>query len=48
VGVEKGTKAVIPVNFSVYCNEHSATYEQISLSKSPEKSFSTATPDSAN
>ncbi len=43
VAVEKGTKAVISVNFS-----DSITCERISFVKSREKSFSTATPDSAH
>jgi hypothetical protein len=45
VAVEKGTKEVISANSSVYGNEHSITYERISLLKFPEKSFSTPTPD---
>jgi hypothetical protein len=45
VDVEKGTKAVISASTA---NEHSITYEQISLSKFPEKSFSTPTGFNAN
>jgi hypothetical protein len=41
VAVEKGTKAVISVNFSVCADEHS-TYERISQLKFPKKTFSTA------
>jgi len=44
VAVEKGTKAVISVNFSVYGRRtfNNFTYERISLLKFPKKTFSTA------
>jgi hypothetical protein len=46
VAVEKGTKAVISVNFSVDGRRtfNNLTYERISLLRFPKKSFSTATP----
>jgi hypothetical protein len=43
VAVEKGTKAVISVNFRVH-GKRTINNLRISLSKSPEKSSSTATP----
>jgi hypothetical protein len=43
VAVEKRTKPVISANFRPAANEHSITYERLSLVKFPEKSFSTAT-----
>ena len=50
VAVEKGTKAVISVNFSVYGRRtfNNLTYERISLLKFPKKTFSTPTPDYVN
>jgi hypothetical protein len=50
VGVEKGTKAVISVNFGA-CGRrtfNNLTYERISLLKFPRKSFSTPTPHYAH
>jgi hypothetical protein len=41
--VEKGTKAVISVNFSVCGGRTFNTYERISPVKFPKKGFSTAT-----
>jgi hypothetical protein len=48
VTVEKGTNVVISVNFRVYADEHSITYERISVLKFHKKSFSTATGFIAN
>jgi hypothetical protein len=50
VAVEKGTKAVISVNFSVYGLRtfNNLTYERISLLKFLKKTFSTPTPHYAN
>jgi hypothetical protein len=47
VAVEKGTKPVISAISALAANEHSITYERISLVKFPEKSFSTPTPVTA-
>jgi hypothetical protein len=44
VAVEKGTKAVISVNFASTADEHSITRERLLLLKFPKKNFSTATP----
>jgi hypothetical protein len=46
VAVEKGTKAVISVNFSLYGRRtfNNLTYERILLLKFPKRSFSSATP----
>jgi hypothetical protein len=46
VAVEKGTKAVISVNFSLYGRRtfNNLTYERILLLKLPKRSFSSATP----
>jgi hypothetical protein len=43
VGVEKGTKAVISVNFSAYRERTFNNHERTSEVETPEMSFSTAT-----
>jgi hypothetical protein len=39
VAVEKGTQAVISANFWRSSNEHSITYEQISIAKTRAREF---------